>query len=100
MRGDIGDGTQTWMLELIEEDAFTYEYAIYVTSLCEPATEIRLRMRSKCPTLPLMSNYGTPSEPKFYRHYILPHFRVQLDSISFQEEDTQHETTAKNLLIL
>ena len=28
-------------LEFIEEDAFTYEYAIYVTSLCEPATEIR-----------------------------------------------------------
>jgi len=28
-------------LELIEEDAFTYEYAIYVTSLCEPATKIR-----------------------------------------------------------
>jgi len=28
-------------LELIEEDAFTYEYAIYVTSLPQPASEIR-----------------------------------------------------------
>ena len=35
------EANELLQLELIEEDAFTYEYAIYVTSLCEPATEIR-----------------------------------------------------------
>ena len=35
------ENTQAEQLELLEEDAVNYEYAIYVTSLSQPAGEIR-----------------------------------------------------------